>query len=290
MEKEKILLAGATGYLGQFILRALLDKGCSTRIVVRNKDKIPQDLQEHAQLEIVEGQVTDPTSIEHLCQGIDQVISTVGITKQKDGLTYMQVDYQANQNLLEAAQRSGVRRFIYVSVLNGEKLRKIAIGAAKERFVDSLKGSGMDYCIIRPNAFYSDVSEIFDMAKKGRIYLFGKGDLRSNPIHGADLAEVCVSQLHSTDKEVRVGGPEILTQNELAQLAFSVLEKQPKISHLPDWLRLLTLKIGKFCLPKSVYGTLEFVLTVTAMELLAPASGQHTLGAYFEHLKEEQTK
>lgn len=125
MEKEKILLAGATGYLGQFILRDLLDKGYSTRIVVRNKDKIPQDLQKHAQLEIVEGQVTDPASIEHLCQGIDQVISTVGITKQKDGLTYMQVDYQANQNLQEMAQRAGVKRFIYISVLNGEKLKKL---------------------------------------------------------------------------------------------------------------------------------------------------------------------
>ena len=54
----------------------------------------------------------------------------------------MDVDYQANLNLLNEARESGVRKFIYVSVLNGEKLRHLKICDAKEMFVEELKKSG----------------------------------------------------------------------------------------------------------------------------------------------------
>ena len=82
------------------------------------------------------------------------VISTVGITRQKDGLTYMDVDFQSNVNLIEEAKKEGVKKFIYISVLNGEKLRHLKICEAKEKLGDYLKLSGMNYCIIRPNGFF----------------------------------------------------------------------------------------------------------------------------------------
>ena len=134
-----------------------------------------------------------------------KVISTVGITRQKDGLTYEQVDFQANKNLLDEALREGVRKFIYVSVFKGEAMRHIAIGAAKERFVDTLKASGLDFCIIRPSGFYSDMAVFLKMAKKDKIHLFGKEQYTMNPIHGEDLAEVCVAQLEGYEREVNVG-------------------------------------------------------------------------------------
>jgi len=145
--EEKILLAGATGYLGQYILAALLREESPTRIVVRNKSKLSPALLTHPLLEVVEAEVTQPDTLQGVCKGVHKVISTVGITQQKDGLTYEQVDYGANKNLLDEAMREGVQKFVYVSVFKGEMMRHIAIGAAKERFVDALKVSGLDYCI-----------------------------------------------------------------------------------------------------------------------------------------------
>ena len=116
-------------------------------------------------------------------QGVDVVISTVGITRQKDGLTYMAVDYRANLNLLNEARKAGVKKFIYVSVLNGEHLTQLKICEAKEKFVNTLMNSGMDYCVIRPNGFFSDMGDFLDMAKQGRVYLFGDGKKKMNPIH-----------------------------------------------------------------------------------------------------------
>jgi uncharacterized protein YbjT (DUF2867 family) len=82
------------------------------------------------------------------------VISTVGITRQKDGLTYNDVDYQANVNLIDEAKKKGVKKFIYISVFNGQLLRHLKICEAKEKLVDYLKKSGLDFCIIRPNGFF----------------------------------------------------------------------------------------------------------------------------------------
>ena len=287
MKTEKILLAGATGYLGQYILAELLKKEYPTRIVVRNKAKIAPALLTHPLLEVVEAEVTQPQTLQGVCKGVSKVISTVGITRQKDGLTYEQVDFQANKNLLDEALREGVRKFIYVSVFKGEAMRHIAIGAAKERFVDTLKASGLDYCIIRPSVFYSYMTIFFKMAKakKDEILLFGKGQYAMNPIHGDDLAEVCVAQLERYEREVNVGGAEIFTQTEIACLAFEVLHKPANISYLPDWVRRLILKMGKYLLPKSIYGAIEFFLTTMAMDVVAPMQvGKHRLKAFFESI------
>ena len=255
--------------------------------MVRNKAKIAPALLTHPLLEVVEAEVTQSQTLQGVCKGVSKVISTVGITRQKDGLTYEQVDFQANKNLLDEALREGVRKFIYVSVFKGEAMRHIAIGAAKEHFVDTLKASGLDYCIIRPSVFYSYMTLFFKMAKakKDEILLFGKGQYAMNPIHGEDLAEVCVAQLERYEREVNVGGAEIFTQTEIACLAFEVLHKPANISYLPDWVRRLILKMGKYLLPKSIYGAIEFFLTTMAMDVVAPMQvGKHRLKAFFESI------
>lgn len=282
---NKILLAGSTGYLGSFILKNLLDKDFETRTVVRNEKKLSKSVLENSKLEIINAELTIPKSIENCCQNIDAVISTVGITKQKDGLTYMDVDYQANLNLLEEAKRSGVKKFIYVSVLNGDKLTQLKICEAKEKFVAVLKNSGLDYCIIRPNGYFSDMGEFYEMAEKGRVFLFGDGEHKANPIHGADLAEICVNAIESDNKEIPIGGPQTLTHNQIAKIAFSVAGKKVKITHIPDWITKPILFLMRTFTNSKVYGPIEFFMTVLSMDLIAPEYGKHTLKEYFEELK-----
>ncbi|MGB5455917.1 MAG: SDR family oxidoreductase [Gammaproteobacteria bacterium] len=276
---KRILLAGSTGYLGSYIAKELHKRPFFFRAIARSPDKLEKNGIKAA--EILKAELTDPDSVKECCKDIDVVISTVGITRQKDGLTYMDVDYQANMNLLKEAKKSGVKKFIYVSVLNGEKLRNLKICDAKEMFVEQLKKSGIDYCIVRPNGFFSDMSEFYNMAKRGRIYLFGNGELRSNPIHGEDLAVVCVDAIDMSDKEIQIGGPETLTQNEIASIAFDILGKKPKITHIPDWVRVAILKLVRLLTESKVYGPIEFFMTVMAIDMLAPEYGKHTLEEYF---------
>lgn len=255
---SKILLAGSTGYLGNFILHELLRKDFATRVIVRDKKKLPLATVNNDKLEIRQAEITNPRAIENCCRDIDTVISTVGITKQKDGLTYLAVDYQANMNLLEDALRNGVRKFIYVSVLNGDKLTQLKICEAKEKFVDALKKSGLDYCIIRPTGYFSDMGEFFSMAQKGKVFVLGGGETKMNPIHGADLATVCVDAINKTDKEVLVGGPEVFTYNQIARIALNSAGKKERILHIPDAIPKVMLFLLRTFFNSKFYGPIEF--------------------------------
>lgn len=287
MNKEKILLAGATGYLGGFVLTELIGSEYPTRVIVRNSSKL-QNLSES--VEIINAELTNPESLVNCCEGVGTVISTIGITRQKDGLTYMDVDYKANMNLLAEAIKSDVRKFIYVSVLNGEQMKQLKICEAKEKFVDELKNSGLEYVIVRPNGFFSDMSEFLSMAQAGRIYLFGNGELKVNPIHGEDLARLCVKAISGNEKEIRVGGPETLSQKEIAAIAFEVAGKKQKITFIPDWIRRLILSFAKTFTGSRTYGPIEFFMTVMATEMVAPELGSHTLKAFYQELKQKPAK
>jgi len=283
---EKILVAGASGYLGKYIVKNLVERNFNTTALVRNSTKfetfgIPVN-------SLVQAEVTNKSTLGNCCDGIDIVISTLGITRQTDGLCYMDVDYQGNLNLLNEAKKNGVRKFVYVSVLNGEKLKTLKICEAKEKFAEKLKKSGLEYCIIRPNGFFSDMTEFYNMAKNGRIYLFGDGKLKSNPIHGEDLAEVCVAAINQEENEIDVGGPVTLSQIEIATIAFEAAGKPIKITHIPDWIRRLVLRSLKLILSTSKFGPIEFFMNVMATEMTAPEYGVHTLTNYFNSLNNEK--
>ena len=276
---KKVLVAGATGYLGQFVVEALKAKGHWVRALGRSAEKLAP-LKEHAD-DLFVGEVTDPESLIGLCDDIDVVFSSVGITRQKDGLTYDDVDYQANRNLLTVAETSGVSRFIYVHVLNAEKLRHIAMIQAKQAFVDELKRSPLDQVVICPTGFFSDMEEFLKMAGSGRVYLFGDGSSRINPIHGADLADICVTALERNEQQFNVGGPDVFSYREIAELAFAVLDQPAKITCVPGSLVDATVGALRWLTPAKVYGPLEFMASVMTMDVIGEAHGKRKLADHF---------
>lgn len=276
---KKIAIAGSTGYLGKYLVKQLAEQEIDGVALARNTSKLSEF--NESKIEIIEAEVTRAETLSGVFDGVDTVISTVGITRQKDGLTYMDVDYQANINLLREAEKAGVRKFIYVSVLNGNKLRHLKICEAKERFVDELKQSGLEYSIIRPNGFFSDMKDFLAMAKGGKVYLFGGGTLKLNPIHGEDLAKVVLDAVDQNKNEINVGGPDILSQNDIAELALKAYSKPVKIIHLPDWMRRFLLWTVRTFTTSKTYGPLEFFMTTMAMDMQSPQYGKHHLEDFF---------
>ena len=278
---QRVLVAGATGYLGAFVAREFKDRGHFVRALVRTSRKV--EALWGSTDEIVQGEITRPETIEHVCDGMDVVFSSVGITRQKDGLTFNDVDYQGNRNLLEVALRAGVRKFVYVSAFNGSGLRHLDIARAHEDFVDELVNSGIDYAIMRPTGYFSDMGEVLEMAKKGRVYLIGDGTTKVNPIHGADLAVACVDAVAGNATEIDVGGPQTMTWNEVANLAFEAIDRPAKISHIPEWLMWSVVRLVRI-FNRHQGELLAFFTTMATTDVVAPSTGVHTLEAHFREL------
>ena len=273
------LVAGATGYLGQYAVREFKKQGYWVRALTRNADRL-ENLNDDVDETFI-GAVTDLASLNGICQDIDIVFSSIGITKQKDNLTYMDVDYQGNMNLLEEAKKEGVSKFIYVSVFNAEKMSNLKGIEAKLKFTEALKESGLNYLVVNPNGFFSDMLDFLKMAKQGRGYVFGSGEYSINPIHGEDLAEVCVNAANEAEKEINVGGPDVFTHNQILANAFESLGKPVKISRIPIWLRNVILATLRLFTSVKTYGPLEFFMTVLAMDMVAPTYGKHHLKDFF---------
>ncbi len=279
-----ILVAGATGYLGGHAVEEFKRRGNYVRALARSAEKLAALSTQPD--EIFQAKVTEPESLFGVCKGIDVVFSSLGITRQKDGLTFQDVDYQGNLNLLIEAKRAGVRKFIYVSVLNGPNLLHLDIVKAHEDFVAELEKSGLDYTIVRPTGYFSDMGEFLDMAKKGRVWLVGSGENRMNPIHGADLAKVCVDAVDSTDVEINVGGPEIMTYRQMAETAFKALDTKPKISSTPAWLMKAIVAITRL-FNRHQGELLAFFTTMMLNDVVAPKHGKHKLFDHYEQLSNE---
>ncbi|GLO62812.1 3-beta hydroxysteroid dehydrogenase [Vibrio sp. MACH09] len=279
MTSKKVLVVGATGYLGLHIIKQLQKHRLDFVALARNRQKLLVNGVNEAQ--IIEAQVTSQQQLEGVCNSVDVVISCLGITRQQDGLKYMDIDYQANLNILLEAEKAGVEKFIYISALNAAKYSNVRMLKAKERFSTRLLNSKrLQPCVIRPSGFFSDLEEIYHMASKGHVYLFGSSSKKLNPIHGEDLAEFCIEAIHSNVKELDIGGPEVLTTSQIAQFAFEAQYKEVSIVRLPDWLRRLTLCLMKQ-LPEKWGGAAEFFLTVMGDDFTAPTYGKHKIKDYY---------
>ena len=276
---KRVLVAGATGYLGKFVLQEFKKQGYQTRALSRSSVKL-KTLSKYIDEEFI-GEVTNANSLKGICKNIDIVFSSIGITNQKDNRTFMEVDYQGNKNLLEEAIKEDVSKFIFISVFNAANMTDLKGIQAKLKFENELKKSGLDYLIIYPNGFFSDMLEYLKMAEKGRGFVFGSGENKINPIDGEDLAKACVNAVTGNEKEMAIGGPDVFTHNEILATAFDTYGKKLKITKIPMWVRNLLLGIMRFFTSEKTYGPIEFFMTVLTIDLIAPAYGDHHLRDFF---------
>jgi uncharacterized protein YbjT (DUF2867 family) len=177
-----ILVAGATGVLGAEIVRQLREQNKPVRALVR-KTSDPAKI---ARLKnfgatVVEGDLTEPASLEPICQGIETVITTVtAVSSQTPGDTIATVDQAGQLNLINVAIQAGVSHYVFTPY-SGNIDAEWPLTTAKRTVEQCVIGSGMSYTILRPSCFMDFwLSPIggFDLPNR-KATLYGDG---KNPI------------------------------------------------------------------------------------------------------------
>ena len=276
----KVLVAGSTGYLGRHVVAELKERGHFVRALARDSARAAR-LQDAAD-EVFLADATDRQALAGCCDGIEAVVSAIGLVGRAGKQTCWDVDYGANRNLLEEARRAAATKFVYASVVRAPALEKLELVRAKRAFEQDLRSSGMAHSILYPNGFFSDFDEYLDMARKGRVYVFGKGQFRINPVHGADVATVIARALTADAEQIDVGGPAVLTHERIAYEAFHALGAAPRVRHLPARFVKAGLILMRWLTPLRVHGVAEFPLTVLSHDVVNAAIGQRQLAHYFQ--------
>ena len=279
----RVLVAGSTGYLGRYVVSELHARGHVVRALVRDPARLGPV--RGCVTEVFVGQATEDASLEGVADGVDCIISCLGNRTFNRKPTVWAVDRDANLHLVARARAAAISRFIFVSVLAGRQTRsRVPQIEAREQVVDALTQGSVPWTIIRPAGFFNDMVEFLDMAAKGAAWLVGKGNSRFAPIHGADLATYIVDRLEddaAVSREFPVGGPELLSQREIAELAFSALNQSSRIYATPDWLVPM---LAKLIIPFNVnLGSFLAMLAAMAGEQDAAAvrTGERYLADFY---------
>jgi uncharacterized protein YbjT (DUF2867 family) len=235
-----ILVTGGTGFVGPKIVHALRAADRPVRCLVRDPERA-SDLAAWG-CELVQGDVTDPESARRAVEGCDVVVHLVAIIQGKPE-DFERVMTQGTRNVVEAAKASGVRRFVLMSALGtSEETKDLApYFRSKWEMEQTVKGSGLEHVIFRPSfVFGKDGGALQTFMRVVRwspvIPVFGRGDQRIQPIWVEDVAAyyaAAIDRPEAANRTFELGGPDIVTWEELYERIKRVLGKRRPKMHVP---------------------------------------------------------
>lgn len=279
---KKMLLAGATGQLGNHIFRELKVQGYDVRVLARHVRKA-QSLFPNPE-ELVLADATDPAVLAGCCTDVDVVISAIGknvsLRHQGQG-SFQRVNYGANLNLLQEAERAGVKQFIYISAYGADRYPQLAYFKAHADFERRLRQSRLAHAILQPVMLFSAVDEMVSMAQKGRIGQMGKGDKRINPIHDGEVAKAVLQCIGRPNQTMALGGPKVYTRKELAELVCELASYAGRVQEIPlDYMTTLLPLVR--LLSSNLHDKLAYLEVLSKEDFVAPPVGKLSLETYFE--------
>ena len=279
---EKVLVAGASGALGMEVLKKLHQLGVPARALVHNEEGFEKAKPYTSDIFFADARA--PYEMEGICIDIQVVFSALGksVSLFKPRLnSYREIDYEGNRNLLHQALASGVKRFVYTSIMGSDSAFHLSIAEEHRRIQHLLAQSALSYTIIKPVGFFSGLHDLLIMAKRGIIPVPGTGHFRTNSIHPTDLAQVAVDHLYEGPTVLEVGGPKVESRNEIARTIQA--KTNARIIHIPPPLMkagLLPVRLLK----KGLAANLDYFRFVTTHDMVAPCYGKITFKEYVDQL------
>jgi NADH dehydrogenase len=239
----RVLVTGATGFVGQEVVQELLKRGHAVRVLVRwgSEKKLRND----QRVEIFPGDCLLPETLTPAVADCDAVIHLVGIIREFPGrgVTFERVHVHATKNLVDQAKALGVRRYLHMSALGARPEPADPYHVTNFRADEYVLASGLSYTIFRPSVIYGPRDQSINLFVRQiqRLSFFpiigdGKYQLQPVPVDTIARAFALALELPRTVNRIYdVGGPEPLTFDEIIDTIAKVLGRRIKKIHQPVW-------------------------------------------------------
>lgn len=233
-DRGPVLVVGGTGMLGSQVVSGLLTGGKHVRALVRPGSDA--SLLEELGATIARGDMMDPESLVSAMDGVDAVItSAAGYTHHREGDSPV-IDTVGNTNLVDAASRVGVRRFVLTSILTCDQTPEVPHFWHKKLTEDRLEELGVPFVALRPGAFLEQIARFGDPFSEGRLTWFGSPSLPLTYVLASDLAGYLAAAVDASGVEgqrIDIGWDRPVTMQDIADISGQMLGRKIELVLTP---------------------------------------------------------
>jgi uncharacterized protein YbjT (DUF2867 family) len=233
-----LLLTGATGSIGSRLLPLLLERGEDVRCLVREPRRLgPRRVDVQIALGDL-GEMSDPYLVRQALRGVDTVIHLAATIRDQPPHRIEELNGLATVRLLRAAERSGVRRFVFFSALNASAAQRTRFFRAKWLAEEAIASSALQTTIFAPSIVYDHSDPWVTLLRRFSFLpvlpVSGEGQARFQPIWAADVARCVTAALErGAGERYELAGPETLPSDETSDLVSRVAGRPRPVVHLP---------------------------------------------------------
>ena len=247
---RRVAVFGGTGFVGAYVVEALLDAGFEPALLVREGSEGKVVASERCR--IVSGDITMPAAVNATLEGAQAAIYLIGILKPhaSRGITFEEIHYSGAVRAAEATRAVGARRFILMSA-NGVTTQSTPYQQTKMRAEEYAAESRLRFTIFRPSVIFGDprgrmeiATQLYRQMIRPPLPAVGffsgwrpsNGPVLMSPVHVEDVACAFVRAIDDASTEQRriaLGGPEVLSWTEMLRRIAAAAGKQKLVVPMP---------------------------------------------------------
>jgi uncharacterized protein YbjT (DUF2867 family) len=252
-----LLLTGATGLVGSALLRRLVAEGTQVRCLVRDPRRLGA---QRVRVQIALGDLTDPPSFRNAMRGVHTVVHLAASIRDQPRGSIEELNGIATWRMVRAAQRQGVERFVFFSVLGASTHHRARFFRAKALAEQAVREASLQSTVFAPSIVYAPgdpwLTLLERMALLPAMPVSGRGRASYQPIWAEDVADCVMAALHAPrdgrdgTERFELAGPRTLSHNEIIRLVLRSQNRNRPLLHIPTpiisrGLRLLEATMGQ---------------------------------------------
>jgi uncharacterized protein YbjT (DUF2867 family) len=237
-----LLLTGATGTIGLPLLRRLTAAGMPVRCLVRDPRRLGS---ERVRVQIALGDRGDHLSFRHALRDVDTVVHLASVIRDQPNGSIEELAGVATWRLVRAAERAGVRRFVFFSALGASTRNRARLMRAKAVAERAIVESSLAHTVFAPSIVYAPGDPFLKLIERTSLLpvvpISGSGHAPFQPIWAEDVADCVMAALpggaaeaHADGARYELAGPETLTYQEIVEVTLRSLGRRRPIVKIPE--------------------------------------------------------
>ena len=255
VQSMKVLVTGGSGFVGAEICHRLVAAGYLPRLVVRNRRK--HRLLPDSNVEYVQGNVLDISSLTHACAGVDAVIHLVGIISEMGENTFERIHVAGTENVMQAATAAGVKRFIHMSALGTRTDARSRYHQSKWKGETIVRESPLPFTVFRPSLIYGRHDHFVNLFAKISKFspivpLMGRPSAEFQPVGVEQVSAAFVKALEeprAVGQTFDLAGPERFTMREMIGCILEVTRRRRLLLQVPRALAQMQARVLEWFFP-----------------------------------------